>query len=399
MDFLYDLINLEIIVAFSFLIIAYHFRLNHLKVLLLLGHILAIFLLNDVLFSPSYFGDQLRQLDATKMIRSDWFNPETAYNVHGSKMGFSSFIYAAFPIPFIHSVQSIAMMNFLIFLIIFYFIKKFKLSFNNVDYFYLLFPSLLLYSSLALRDMLVLFFMFIGIYTVVVRERYLFALLLLSPVIFLKIQNYLMIVVSLLLFFYLRRNSLERYIILGSFVLIIAFIPEKIPVFAQAYELVETWRLALFYDQYMYDWKYIAEMNIDALYQPLGTGFFLIYQIVKSSLYMLLKPLLWEVDNPFQFIQSLENLVIFAMIIWINRKKVFNEKIKQKILFLNCLLLISMTVNGLVVFNFGAAVRYKFTFIVIYFVYFFYLLNIDKLIISQVKSAWSYENGRNPVTV
>jgi len=80
-------------------------------------------------------------LDATKMIRSDWFNPETAFNVHGSKMGFSSFIYAAFPIPFIRSVQSIAMMNFLIFLIIFYFIKKFKLSFNNVDYFYLLFPS------------------------------------------------------------------------------------------------------------------------------------------------------------------------------------------------------------------------------------------------------------------
>ena len=60
---------------------------------------------------------------------------------------------------------------------------------------------------------------------------------------------------------------------------------------------------------------------------------------------------------------------------------------------------ISMTINGLVVFNFGSAVRYKFTFIVIYFVYFFYLLNIDKLIISQVKSAWSYENGRNPVTV
>ena len=133
---------------------------------MLLGHILAIFLLNDVLFSPSYFGDQLRQLDATKMIRSDWFNPENSFNLHGSKMGFSSFIYAAVPMPFISSVQSLAMINFLIFLIIFSFIKKYKLSYNTVDYFYLLFPSLLLYSSLALRDMLVLFFMFIGIYAV-----------------------------------------------------------------------------------------------------------------------------------------------------------------------------------------------------------------------------------------
>jgi len=227
----------------------------------------------------------------------------------------------------------------------------------------------------------------------------LLALLLLSPVIFLKFQNYLMVVVALILFFYLRRKNIGKYIILGSFILISAFIPDKIPIVKQAFELIERWRLALFYDQYMYDWKYIAEMNIDALYQPLGTGFFLLYQIAISFFYMLLKPLIWEVDNPFQLIQSLENLVIFAMIIWINLKKVFNEKIKQKILFLNCLLFISMTINGLVVFNFGSAVRYKFTFIVIYFVYVFYLLNIDKLIISQVKAAWSYENRRNPVTV
>ena len=140
-------------------------------------------------------------------------------------------------------------------------------------------------------------------------------------------------------------------------------------------------------------------MNINALYEPLGTGFILLYQIVKNFFYMLLKPFLWECDNPFQLIQSLENLVIFAMIIWLNRKTIVNEKIKQKILFLNCLLFVSMAINGLVIFNFGSAVRYKYTFIVIYFVYFFYFLRNDELIVKQLQTAWSHQNGLKPTTI
>ena len=105
---------------------------------------------------------------------------------------------------------------------------------------------------------------------------------------------------------------------------------------------------------------------------------------------MLLKPLIWEVGNPFQLIQSLENIVIFVMILIINRYKVHNGKIREKILFLNCLLFVSMTINGLVVFNFGSAVRYKFPFIVVYFVYFFFLLSTDEQLKKQKDSLKSY---------
>jgi hypothetical protein len=174
---------------------------------------------------------------------------------------------------------------------------------------------------------------------------------------------------------------------LGSLVIIAAFIPEKIPLVGQLYEKIEWWRFALFADQYGYNEDLIAQMQ--QYYEPLGTGLFLIYQIAKYFLYMLLKPLIWEVGNPLQLIQSLENMVIFAMIIWINRQKVVNEKISQKILFLNCLLFVSMAINGLVVFNFGSAVRYKFPFIVIYFVYFFYLLKCDELFLRQLQAAWN----------
>ena len=181
MDFIFDIINLQFIVAIAFFGVAYSMRNEPLKVFLLFCHILVIFLLNDVLFSPNYFGDQLRQVDATQTIRSELFQTKNTFQKHGPKMGFASLIFAAIPFPFINSVQSLAMINFLIFLAMFLFLRKYKLSNNKVDYFFLIFPSLLLYSSLALRDTLVLFFMLISLYIIIVREKYLWGLLFSSP--------------------------------------------------------------------------------------------------------------------------------------------------------------------------------------------------------------------------
>ena len=397
MTFIYDIINLEFVVAISFLTVAYYFRSEPVKVFLLFGHILAIFLLNDVLFSPFYFGDQMRQVDAARTIRSSWFDLEPIIEEHGTKLVYSSLVYALTPFPFMNSVQSLAMLNFLLYLLLFVLMRKMNMSNNSVDYFYLIFPSLLLYTSLALRDTLILLLLMVGIYVMLIREKYIIGLLLSSPIIILKFQNYLMVIAAIVLFFYLKKAGGFRYGVLALFVIVGAFIPEKIPIVSQLYERLETWRLALFYDQYLYNWQYIKEMNIDALYEPLGTGFFLLYQIAANFFYMLLKPFPWECENPFQFIQSAENIVIFGMIIWINRQKIFNEKIQQKILFLNCLLFVSMTINGLVVFNFGSAVRYKFTFIVVYFVFFFYLLKSDRLLLNQVRSAWSSKTDLKPV--
>ena len=49
-----------------------------------------------------------------------------------------------------------------------------------------------------------------------------------------------------------------------------------------------------------------------------------------------------------------------------------------------------MTINGLVVFNFGSAVRYKFPFIVVYFVYFFFLLTTDEQLKEKKDAFKSY---------
>ena len=381
MEFLYDIVNLEFVVIISFLVVAYYLKSEPLKVFLLFGHVLVIFLLNDVLFSPSYFGDQMRQTYTAEAIRSGKMG--MILDEFGTKMVYSSLIYALFPFPFINSIQSVAMINFLIYLLLFVLMMKNNMSNNSVVYFYLLFPSLLLYSSLALRDTLVLLFLFFGTFLLLIKEmncllKYTFTLLVLWPLLVFKPQNYYMFIVALALFFYFRNAGKLRYGIFILIVIIGSFVPEKVPIVGQVYERLEVWRLALYHDHYEYRWDMIEKFNLMDQYEPLGTGFFLLYQIAKYFFYMLLKPFPWECTNPFQLIQSIENIVILGMIIWMNKQIIINEKIKLKILFLNCLLFVSMTINGIVVYNFGTAVRYKFPFIVVYCVFYLYFIKCDE---------------------
>ncbi|SVD74645.1 uncharacterized protein METZ01_LOCUS427499, partial [marine metagenome] len=85
-------------------------------------------------------------------------------------------------------------------------------------------------------------------------------------------------------------------------------------------------------------------------YQPFTVGFPMIPLVLKSFIYMLIKPFPWEVTNLVQLIQSVENIFIIALIVWVLRKKVYTDIIKRKLIFLNILLILSMTIYGLVTF-------------------------------------------------
>ena len=130
MTFLYDIVNLEFIVIVSFVAVSAYLRLEPLKVALLFLHIIVIFLLNDVMFTPSYFGDQWGYLNATRIIRNSFttlsFQEITGFNmvIHDNKItgfnnevGLSGLIFALLPIPFINSFQSLCMINYIFFLL------------------------------------------------------------------------------------------------------------------------------------------------------------------------------------------------------------------------------------------------------------------------------------------
>ena len=204
MTFLYDVVNLQFVLIIYFLVVSY-LRLDELRSSLILGHIVIIFLLNGVLFPTTYMPDQLRYLQATQDFRGTFSLSDLSFT-----QSIPGAVFALIPLPFIKSVQSISMINFILYLSIFVFMKKKNISNNAVDYFYLLYPSLMLYSSVALRETLVLLVMIISIYMIVIRNQHIVGIILALPLILFKIQNFLIIVLVLFLYRFLYRLVSEK---------------------------------------------------------------------------------------------------------------------------------------------------------------------------------------------
>ena len=396
MTFLYDIVNLEFIVIVSFVAVSVYLRLEPLKVALIFMHIIVIFLLNDVLFEPSYWSDQYRYLSVTKSIRNvivgtllsieELISPEGIFSVGDAlRVLLPSYIFAFSPIPFINSVQSIAMINFLLYLLSFFYLKKKRISSNSVDFFFLLYPSFLLYSSLALRETLTTLFMILSLYFLIVEEKKLTAFILMLPLAIIKIQNFLILILAYVVHSFLRNGSIQRYLILIGVGLLVIFLGDHVPLINFFFEKIDYYRYNLIAENFGYNWDFMT----DYIYQPFTVGFPMILLVLKSFVYMLFKPFPWEATNLVQLIQSVENIVIAGLILWILGKRAKTSVIKKKLLFLNILLILSMTIYGLVTFNFGTAARFRFPFIVVYLVFYLYLLKSDKIISRQFFRGYS----------
>ena len=155
-----------------------------------------------------------------------------------------------------------------------------------------------------------------------------------------------------------------------------------IPLINVFFEKIDYYRWNLIAENFGYDWSFMEGYD----YQPFVAGFSIIPLVIKSFVYMLLKPFPWEVTNLVQLIQSVENIFIIALIVWVAKKKIFMPIIKGKLLFLNILLVLSMTIYGLVTFNFGTAARFRFPFVVVYLVFYLYLLRSDRIISRNISS-------------
>jgi len=388
MNFLYDIVNLQFVLIIYFLVV-YYLRLDVLRSILILGHLITIFLLNDVLFSPYYWGDQRKYMWVTWEIREALVSLKGISFNESLRILLPSYIFAFSPIPFINSVQSIAMINFLLYLLSFLFLKKKRVSSNSVDFFFLLYPSFLLYSSLALKESLIVLFMIISLHFFLVEEKKLPALIFLLPLAIIKIQNFLIFILVYVIYMFIRKGSIQRYLIFFGTGFVVIFFGNRIPLIKLLLRKIDYYRWNLIAESYGYNWDFMA--NYD--YQSFGVGFSTIPLLVKSFLYMLLKPFPWEATNLVQLIQSVENFFIVVLIVWVIKKKVFSPVIKRKLVFLNLLLILSMTIYGLVTFNFGTAARFRFPFIVVYLVYYLYMLRSDKIIARQFSEGYSSVPG------
>ena len=183
-----------------------------------------------------------------------------------------------------------------------------------------------------------------------IENRRLPAILTSLPLLIIKTQNFFLLLVFFVIHLYFAKGSLfYKY----RYVLLILVIGAIAPFILTIIELLDLARMAFYIDDGGFREDYVHISNFK--------DFFVI--ALQSAPYFLMKPFPWEADSFLQIIQSIENIFIFGFLTFIFYK---TSQIDKNITFKWLVyLLAALSIYGLVVFNFGSAVRYKFPFILI----------------------------------
>ena len=341
--FFYDIANLLVILIVTFL--SFRLKLIPLWLLFILSIFAFVpFILNDVIFPASYMPDQFKYFTNVTQIRHLDF--ETIYN---TKLQISSWMLALIPLPYVETINSLGFFSRLMATILIIWLYSSKNIRGWPLLFILFYPSFLLYSSLALRDMLVFTFMMVSVIFFIENKRIL-ALIVASPLLYVKFQNFFLLILFFIVHLYFAKGSLfyrYRFIFFG---LVLAIL---IPYLTLIIELLNFYRAALFAEDGGDMNKYIP---VDSFSEFLLLG-------LQAAPYFLMKPWPWESSNLMQLIQSVENIFLLLFLVFIFSKAYkLDKNISIKWLVY---LIFAMGVYGMVVYNFGTAVRYKFPFILI----------------------------------
>lgn len=315
-----------------------------------IGFILAIysfvpFFLNDVLFPAPYMSDQFLYYRSLDEVRS--FN----YFFDGkAKALYTSWFLSFLPLPFAETIKSMGFYNRFLFLILFLYLYQKKFLRGMPLLFLLFYPSLVLYSSLTIRDPLIMFLMVLSV-IFFIDKRYLWSFLVTIPLFFIKFQNFFLMIIFFILFAIYQKNTFLyrlRFVLQGLIVFVLSFFINEI-IF-----LLDYYRGAMFREDGgdMLDYK-----SLEGIYDFMMLG-------ITSFPYFLMKPLPWDASSAFQLIQSLENIfILFFLSLFTQRAYKQDSFVTTRWLLF---LIVALTIYGLIVFNFGTAVRYKYPFIVMY---------------------------------
>lgn len=347
---LFDLPSL-LICLLLIVIVGYKFRVPSNYQVILGLHCLLPLILNDFLFSTSYMPDQFRYWQGVNAIRSGELGLIEAFT-GGDNVFQASALLALLPFPAPVSPISLGFYNTFLYIVLF-FVLYVKNIFTKVSiWFYLLFPSLALYTALSLRETLILFFMVLTV--VYAREsKILKSILFIFPLYLIKFQNFFILGPIVLMYFIFnvakKGMGLAKAVIISLISLagLLLSAPIAIP-------QINHFRAAMFVED---------GGKADEIMLISGVGEFVV-EGFTSGVYFLSKPFIWEAYGFLPLIQSFENLFVLAILFLITRKAWM--KSPDKLAFWLLFMALSMSVYGLVVFNYGTAVRYRYPFVMIY---------------------------------
>ena len=313
-------------------------------------------LLNYFLISPYLFGDQWVYFHEITSLKSTGesveyikLTQENSGNVI-SEVTIASMIMGLAPIPNYMTVTSAAYANKFFSFVLFIWLLRYFEEKKLLVFF--LIPSFIIYSSLGLRDLLVIAVSILSLFYLA-RGKYFFGILFLIPLFSLKLQMFGFLSIYLIgrVIFRAHKSFKGMSLMLVSGVI-------------AAFMLQEFILLSLNY----YHIGFVAENMIGGYAEWNRSGDVSLYQIdsifdffwqglIKFPIFMLM-PLPWHWSNPLHILQFFESAGLLFGMYYVF--KTYYKSYDQEIIFLFAVLGIGLFTYSFLYENIGTFVRYRF---------------------------------------
>ena len=358
-----------LICFFCTIICTKYFQLKKIHFYFLSFHSILPFFINDFFMDYAYMPDQTRYIFYTDFFRYITEQKSINYGItindefFFSKTGFASYLLSLIPTPNVLTTRSLGFANKVLFIILFSYLYKKKIFTNFTAYFFLAYPSFALYSGIALKEMLSVFFMFLIIersYNFKLKQIPLLAFLFLACTL-IKYQFTIFIApISVLLIVNPFDFKNKGYNFFIYFVCIILILCIGFLLFNKFEESINSMRYSFFIDN--------GNTAEDFIYLKNFFDFFILsfVELFKSFI----EPLPSFNKNIYNNIQFLENIIIVVIIICVTYISMKSNYRKAPIWIF--FLLFSLTMTAVIVDNIGTLSRYKFPIILTYVIFISY---------------------------
>ena len=327
-------------------------------------YFLSPFFFNFILFDPMYMGDQYLYASQIIQVKKGIFGEDISASFGSfeyfkqGRVFISTYLLSYIPIFSLSSITSLAFINKLLIFFMFIFLQK-RISTINALYLILI-PSLILYSSVSLRDTLVLVAGVISIFYLIERNLWssLFFIILVGLT---KLQNFPALLVLWIFTFVFQASKSYRRLVFVALSMLLCII-----VFFDTFSgILNLYRVA---------WAMEDGMSLtEAVNLEFSSAYDLVILGLVEIPAFLLKPLPWQISNPLQLFVFIENIFLLYLIYVFAIKDGFYKNKENIILiagFLMCMGLHAITTD-----NYGTLARYRFIGLFPYLIGFYYLRN------------------------
>ena len=228
LNFLYDLSNYFFLTLILFFFLKYKFKFDHKQICLFVVLMASPFFFNGLLIDWQMFPDQSKYISGSRIFRKVMYDPQNLIQFLedkvSRKVNISSIFYGLFPFVNFETYKSIGFINRFLYLFIIIFLSFKKNIPLNLKLFLIFSPSLTMYSSISLREILILFVMVFLTYFLLYKKYFkVFLLTLFLSLI--KIQNLVLVYTPYLLSISINRvkNVITFYLITFIFILLFYF--------------------------------------------------------------------------------------------------------------------------------------------------------------------------------